>query len=277
MDIGIGLPIVVVGATGKQLIEWAKRADAAGFSSLGTIDRVVYPNYEPLIALAGAAAVTERIKLATTVLLAPLRVNATLLAKQAASLQALSGGRFVLGVAVGAREDDFDAVGISIHERGERMDAMLARMDEVWSSEEIGPAGRPQLILGGVADAAYRRAAKYGDGWILGGGDPSRLGEGRAKIEAAWQEAGRDGRPIVKSLAYFSLGPDGEANAQRSLGHYYAWLGPYAEQIATAAAKDADTVKAYIAGFEAAGCDELILHPASADPEQVDLLAAAVF
>ena len=103
MDVGIGLPNAVPGATGEQLVEWARRADARGFSSLGTIDRVVYDNYEPLIALAGAAAVTERIGLCTTVLLGPLRPNAAELAKQALSVNALSGGRFTLGIGLGAR------------------------------------------------------------------------------------------------------------------------------------------------------------------------------
>lgn len=94
MDVAIGLPNAVPGTTGGQLVEWARRADARGFSSLGTIDRIAYENYEPLTALAAAAAVTERIGLCTSVLLGPLRLNAVELAKEALSLQALSGGRF---------------------------------------------------------------------------------------------------------------------------------------------------------------------------------------
>jgi len=101
MDVGIGLPNAVPGTTGDQLTDWARRAEARGFSSLGTIDRVTYGNYEPLVALSAAAAVTERIGLLTSVLLAPLRRNGAVLGKQTLSLNALSGGRLTLGVGIG--------------------------------------------------------------------------------------------------------------------------------------------------------------------------------
>src|SRR5438270_1832549 len=106
--------------------DWAMRAEAAGFSTLGTIDRIVYPNHEPLTALAYAAAVTERIGLLTSILIAPLRPNAALLAKQAASVEVLSGGRLTLGLAVGGRADDFDASGVDFHTRGATFDRQRA-------------------------------------------------------------------------------------------------------------------------------------------------------
>ena len=83
MDVGIGLPNAVAETTGDQLTDWAKAAEDAGFSSLGTIDRIAYGNFDPMSALAAAATVTERIRLATTVMLAPLRANAAMIAKQA--------------------------------------------------------------------------------------------------------------------------------------------------------------------------------------------------
>ncbi|HVH00334.1 MAG TPA: LLM class flavin-dependent oxidoreductase [Miltoncostaeaceae bacterium] len=285
MDVGIGLPATIPGVEGTQLVEWARRAEARGFSSLGTIDRLVYGNYEPLIALAAAAAVTERIRLVTSILIAPYRRNGAHLAKEALSVDRLSGGRLVFGVAVGGREDDYEASGADFHRRGKEFDAMLEEWARAWSGASFGTAGaigprpvrdRPTLILGGSNDRTYERAARYGDGWIMGGGTPDMLRDGKARTEAAWQAAGRDGAPRIMALAYYALGDRAREAAQAYLGDYYAFLGDYASAIADSAATDADTVRGYVQGFAEAGCDELILFPCDPDPAQVDLLADAL-
>ena len=113
MKVGIGLPTTIPGVEPEQVLEWARRAEQAGFSSLGTLDRLVYPNYESLVSLAAVAAVTERIGLLTGVLLLPYRQNAALVAKQAATVHKLSHGRLTLGVGLGSREDDYEASGMS--------------------------------------------------------------------------------------------------------------------------------------------------------------------
>ena len=279
MDVAIGLPNAVPDTTGEQLTEWARRAEAREFSSLGTIDRLVYGNYEPMLALAAAAAVTERIGLCTSVLLGPLRVNAALLAKQALSLHALSGGRFTLGVALGGREDDYEVSHIGMKGRGAWLDDALEQIKAIWRGGEVGPAaaGEPGLVIGGYADASFERAVDAADGWIAGGMPPEQFAETAKKLERSWAGAGREGTPRKMALAYFALGDDAEADARGYLTDYYAWLGKEtADFIAASAAKDAEAVRQYIASFEQAGCDELILFPSSSDPAQVDLLAAAV-
>lgn len=283
MEVGVGLPNAIPGASGAQLIECARRADAAGFSTLGTIDRLIYPNCESLVALGAAAAVTERIRLGTTVLLAPYRGNAALLAKQAATLQRLCDGRLTLGLGMGWREDDYEASGQPWNRRGAIFDALLAEIHEIWAAssddKKLGPdvaSKPPEVIVGGSVDKAFERAAKFGAGWMLGGGTPDQFAEGREKLERAWEAAGREGRPKGSALAYFALGESAEQAARSYLTHYYAMAGEEtAEAVAASAATDAETVRGYIQAFANAGCDELVLFPCSPDPAQVDLLAEA--
>ena len=200
MDVGIGLPNGVRGVDRAGIVEWARHAEQAGFSSLGTIDRLVYPNNESLIALAAAAAVTERIGLLTDILIAPLRANTALFAKQAATIDALSGGRLTLGLGVGGRTDDFELSGVDFHRRGRIFEQQLDEMTSVWQGETEVSARRPRrtapgLLIGGGADVRYERAARYADGWTMaavapgvlrGGGKAAyRLGGGGPRRQAA--------------------------------------------------------------------------------------------
>ena len=286
MDIGIGLPNTVPGTEGRTLIDWARHAEEAGFSTLGTIGRLVYPNYEELIALSAAAAVTSQIRLTTGVLLAPLYTNSALFAKQAASLDRLSGGRLVLGLGLGGRDDDFAASGVSTQGRGHRLEEQVAMMKRVWAGEEFGYAGGigpeparrggPEIILGGSTEATFRRVARLADGWIMGGGTPDMFAQAAAGVDQAWQDADRAGRPRKLTLAYFGLGPEARSQAEGYLLHYYGWLGEIANMIAGSAAVSPEMVKSYVAAFEASGCDEIIFVPTASRLDQVSLLAEAI-
>jgi alkanesulfonate monooxygenase SsuD/methylene tetrahydromethanopterin reductase-like flavin-dependent oxidoreductase (luciferase family) len=284
VKIGIGLPNTVPGTEGGEMRDWALRAEAAGFSTLGTIDRIVYGNHEPLTALAYAAAVTEHIGLLTSILIAPLRANTALLAKQAASLDVLSGGRLTLGIAVGGRQDDFDAGGVDFHRRGAIFDRQLDEMRRLWSGEKVGFAGgvgpqprdgRPEVVIGGSSDAAFRRAAKHA-GWMMGGGPPDRFPGEIERLRAEWSAAGRDGEPRMMALGYFGLGDGAREQIHRYITDYYGFLGEYAEQMAAGIPADPQSVKERVSAFADAGCDEFVLFPTSSNPVQVDLLAEAV-
>jgi alkanesulfonate monooxygenase SsuD/methylene tetrahydromethanopterin reductase-like flavin-dependent oxidoreductase (luciferase family) len=282
VKVGIGLPTTIPGVQREQVLDWARRADAAGFSTLGTLDRLVYANHEPLVALGAAAAVTERIGLMTAVLLAPWRQNALLVAKQAATVHALSEGRLTLGVGLGSRDDDYEASGLPTKGRGRRLDEMLDQIKRLWAGEEVGYAGGvgpdmrgdpPQIIVGGTADVAFRRAARYGDGWMLGGGAPDRFPELAGKLDAAWAAEGREGEPRRMALTYFALGADPEADTERSIGDYYSFNPDYAAAVVAGTAKGEEAVRERLGQFREAGVDEVVMFPASPDPEQVDLLA----
>jgi alkanesulfonate monooxygenase SsuD/methylene tetrahydromethanopterin reductase-like flavin-dependent oxidoreductase (luciferase family) len=287
MDVGIGLPNAVPGLDGRLVVDWARSADERGFSTLGTIDRVLFPNYESLIVLTAAAAVTERIRLMTDILIAPLRNNTPVLAKQAASLDNISGGRLVLGLAAGIRDDDFKASGVDYAARGRILDEKIAEITRLWAGESVdglgavGPeparAGGPEIMVGGGVKAAYRRAAQYGSGWTMGGGTPDQFREGRQALDSAWSEVGRSGRAKGSVLTYYCLGPDAKETARDYIHTYYGGMGEeVASMIADSVAVDEETVAGYAQAFEDAGADEIIFFPCSTDVGQVEALAGAL-
>ncbi|MDQ7803522.1 LLM class flavin-dependent oxidoreductase [Amycolatopsis sp. A133] len=273
MRIGIGLPAHAPGMTARRAADWARAAEEDGFSTLGVTDRVAYANCDPLVALAAAAARTSRIRLATTVLLAAARGDAVPLAKQAASLAALTAGRFVLGVAAGGRADDYELCGVPYRERGRRLDAMLGRMNEVWSGDVVGPRARPTVIVGGHSPAAMRRAARFGAGWIGGGTSATGYAELAARARTAWAGEDRTDRPWLMGQLYFALGPEADVRAARYLHDYFAFAGEWAKVVARQALTSPAAIRAKVAEYADAGCDELILMPCAAGTEQVHRLA----
>ena len=284
MDIGIGIPNSVRGTTGPQLLEWARRADAAGFSTLATIGRVAYPSYEELTVFAAAGAVTERIRFTSNILLAPTRSTAEL-AKQAATVQELTSGRLTLGLGVGAREDDFRLTGRDFAARGRLFDQQLADLRRAFAGEPLLEGSAPvvpdavtggvPILVGGSSDAAIRRTVEFGVGWTAGGVPPQMVAPFVQRVRAAWRDAGREGAPRIVALNYFGLG-DTEEESRGYLLDYYGILGPEtAEMIAGGAHRSPEAIREVIAAFEEAGVTELVLDPTVGDPAQVDLLAEA--
>jgi alkanesulfonate monooxygenase SsuD/methylene tetrahydromethanopterin reductase-like flavin-dependent oxidoreductase (luciferase family) len=284
VQIGIGLPNAIRGTTGDALVAWARRAEARGFSTLGTIDRIVYPSYESMMALAAAGAVTERIGLMTDILLAPTR-NPVLLAKEAASVDQLSGGRLSLGLAVGGRPDDYAAVGRPFERRGEMFDEALDLMHRTWMGELVGGAEHPvgpkpvngrsvRVLVGGMTDHAIRRTVRWGAGWTAGGAPPDATGSFAARVREAWSDAGKEGAPHLVALSYFGIADAETAGAY--IKDYYAFLGPVADHIAAGVRRTSEDLRTAVEGFSAAGIDELIFFPTINETDQVDLLADAV-
>jgi alkanesulfonate monooxygenase SsuD/methylene tetrahydromethanopterin reductase-like flavin-dependent oxidoreductase (luciferase family) len=286
MQIGIGLPATIPGIEGKHILDWAKKADSGPFSSLGILDRLVYSNYEALITLAAVAGATQRIRMTTTVLLAPLR-NSALLAKQAASLDALSGGRLTLGLGIGAREDDYLAASASFKTRGKRLEEQLTTMKRIWSgqpiSENIGPigpnpvrSGGPEILIGGYSPAATQRVGRWGDGFIAGGRDPRGTQQLFNLAEESWKAAGRPGKPRLVGCFYYALGPDARERAGAYLRSYYPFLGPMVETMINNLPITIEAIKERIQSYADIGADEVILWPCTPALEQLDQLAALI-
>jgi alkanesulfonate monooxygenase SsuD/methylene tetrahydromethanopterin reductase-like flavin-dependent oxidoreductase (luciferase family) len=287
VQVGIGLPSTIPGASGPLVLDWARKADHGPFSSLAVLDRLVYTNYEPLVTLAAAAGVTQRIRLMTTVLIAPLR-NAGILAKQAATIDALSNGRLTLGLGVGGREDDFLAAPVAMKGRGRRFEQQLNAMTSIWAGQSVGEgvgpigpkparAGGPELLIGGGSPDAVRRVGRWGDGYISGGGGVSpRVLESYKIAEEAWKAAGRPGKPRFVAAFYYSLGDDAAERATGYIRDYYGFLGPTADYIAKSVASSPGAVQETLQRCVEAGVDEVVAWPCIAELDQVDRLEEIV-
>lgn len=287
MRIGIGLPNTLPGTTGTRMLEWAQRAEERGFATLATLDRVVYPNYESLIALAAVAGATSRITLLTNVLLAPA-YPPVWLAKATASVDQLSAGRLTLGLAPGGRPDDFAAMGRNFSTRGRDFDATLELLHRAWRGEPVagsdtavGPVpvrdNRIPVLVGGTSEQTLRRVVEWGAGWVGGGSTPDQARGFTARVRTAWKESGREGEPRLGVLNYFSLGDEAVADSRAYLKHYYAWFGAdIAEMIAGGAHRSPTTIRDAVHAFEDAGINEFYLDPTVSSLDQVDRLADAV-
>lgn len=286
MNVGIGLPI----GDPAALLTWAQRADAGPFTTLGLLDRLVYDNPEPLVALAVLAGATSRIRVQTEVLLAPLRDTA-LLAKQAATLDRMTGGRLVLGLGVGGRDDDHRASGTDMRTRGRRLDEQMAVMRRLWSGEPyedsdgveggvgvgpIGPAparpGGPEVLFGGFQPAAIERVARWGDGFLAAAA-PSWAGGLFDTARRFWKQYDRPGEPRIVAQVNIALGPDDVIEDARSAMHaYYAFTG-MADRMVSGMLTTPTEIHEAITAFTDLGADEVMLYCYGVDPDQVDRLA----
>ncbi|MEU5625653.1 LLM class flavin-dependent oxidoreductase [Streptomyces tendae] len=281
--IGLGLPV----DDPALLPTWARRADALPFSTLGLLDRLVHDNPEPLITLATLTGAVSRIRLQTEVLIAPVH-NTALLAKQTATLDRLTGGRFTLGIGVGGRADDCLAAGIDPRRRGRRLDEQMTLLRRTWNGEpygaDIGPIGPrpatpggPRVLFGGFAPAALERVGRFGDGF-LGAALPAAHMSGLFRqVEAVWQRYDRPGRPHLVAQASVAVGPDATVErARRNLRDYYAFTGR-AEYMTKGLLTGAREIRAAVDAFRNIGADEVVLYCWSSDPDQVDRLADTLF
>lgn len=229
----------------------ARLAEEAGFDSLWAGEHVVLPDprvppspmepadaiLDPMIALTYLAAQTRRVRLGTGIIILPQR-NPLVLAKEIASLDVLSGGRFIFGVGVGYLEPEFRALGIPFADRGPRTDDYLAAMRAIWRDPTPAHHGRfvdfagvqayprpvqrpgPPIVVGGRSPGAYRRAVEQGAGWYGFGLSPDRTAEAIAGLRAAGE---RYERPAALGDLEISVTPRGPVTPEDA--KRYATLG----------------------------------------------------
>jgi alkanesulfonate monooxygenase SsuD/methylene tetrahydromethanopterin reductase-like flavin-dependent oxidoreductase (luciferase family) len=282
MKIGIGLPNQVRGVDAAVLPGWAARAEEAGFSSLATTGRIAYPGVMDTIALAAAAATTTTISLISGIAVGPA-YPAVLLAKEAANIDAVSGGRLTLGIGLGAWPTDYVAEGRPHKNLGPRLEDDIRLYREIWGGGAVGGGTHPAVaqntrdvpvLLGGGVEATYERVARLADGYIAGGFPAPMISPSFDAVRARWKDAGRAGSPRLVAVAYYVIGDIDKGRA--NVWDYYSSAGEqFAGLMTGSISHRADGVKATAAAFEEIGADELIFAPAVSDPAEIDRLAQA--
>jgi len=288
MKASFGLPNWLPATSGPDLIELAVRAEEFGFAGVGTIGRTIFDSYEELVTLAACAGATRHIGLATTVTIAPAR-ETTLLAKQVATLDALSRGRFTLGLGVGWRTDDYERTGHGdrFDHRGSVLSAQIGELRASWSGDvdgartDIGPAPHrpagPEILIGAFAPAALRRAGRLADGLIAVGIPPAAMRQMHDTVEAARRECGRGGSSRLVACHYVALGAEVSERAEQNIAAYYAFGGtPLVKNVVGSLLTTAAAIDEAHRSLEAIGVDEVFYFPAVADHEQLTRLAEIV-
>jgi alkanesulfonate monooxygenase SsuD/methylene tetrahydromethanopterin reductase-like flavin-dependent oxidoreductase (luciferase family) len=288
MKLGIGLPNTMAHETDRALmLDWARLADQAGFAVLGTIDKPNYDSWEPLVTLAGVAGVTERIGLATTILVLPPR-NEVLVAKQAAVVDQLSAGRLTLGLAQGGREDDYELLGASFAGRSTRFERQIGRIREIWrdahaSDRERGVLGPapvqdpgPPILVGASQPKAVERGVRAGDGFVFGTAGSAAMKERTPALRKAFAAQGKR-EALIAGLAYVGVGDDAEKALDEAAHHvlrYYGrlWTEPGNLIHHGPASKLAEEIAAYAE----AGIGLLVVFPQIPSLDQVERLAEDV-
>ena len=286
MKIGLCLPYMKEGLTRDDHLTWFRRIDQGPFHSLSCGERILGPTVDMRVILSAAAAVTERVEINTTLYVLPMH-NAVRAAKEIATLDVISGGRLTVTCGYGGRELDYKAVGAQYKGRHARMDEQVATMRSIWAQQPpfegvdpVGPVpaqpGGPKLFTGAMGPKGIARSAQWADGIFAwsGNGEQDEVANTLAMADAAWKEAGRDSVPYKMAGFWFTLTDNGQ---QKLYDYVYDYLVIAGEDIAKWMAgrvhrSNADAVREGLDNLEAAGCEEVMLSPITADLSEIDRL-----
>lgn len=291
MHISMTLPQMVVDYDRATTLDWCRGIDAGPFRSLACGERITWRNQEMLVLLAAAAALTERVVIFPTVVVAPLH-GTGLLAKQIATLDVLSGGRVLVGLGVGGREQDYRAAEAPFRRRYARLDEQAAELRRLWAgepafedTEPIGPApiqsGGPRLLAGSQGPKGLARAATWADGICgqLMALPIEAIADEVVRYRTAWRDAGRDDDPYVTTSFWYSLDPDRPLEVLRTYAREYAAV--FGDEIAEwmtgmQSVAGPDALGAAIDTCRTAGVDELVLVPTSSALAELDRTIAVL-
>lgn len=291
MQVGLNLPVMVPGLDRARILEWSRRIDRGPFSSLAAGERITFPNPEILVTLSAAAAVTERVKIALTVLVLPLHATAVV-AKQIATLDVVSGGRVVLGVGAGARREDYAAAEAEYEiARLARLEVQVRELRRIWAGENrvpgalrpvepfpLQPSG-PPILAGSLSERSIRCAARWADGLAGFSFGPSiaEIDGAFEHARGAWRELGRPAPQLTTSF-WYALGPDARAQLDAYLRRYLNFMGADVAEnlLPLVTTTSAQALRDALRALRDLGTDEVILVPTTHEPDEVDRVAEIV-
>ncbi len=283
----------------ELLWQYVDAAEALDIDSIWLSDRVVSPalNLEPLVALAFVAARTRRLKFGTSVLALPLR-HPTIVAKEIATLDFLSGGRVLPAVGLGSDDDrEFEACGTSRVARAGRTDEAILVMRRLWAEDRVTFHGRhfqlnevslqprpvqkelPPIWIGGRSEAALRRVARLGDGWLASQTTPEEIRAGIAQVNRWAAEYGREIEQDHFGVLFNCCIAGTRQEAQRLAGPYILRRRADVDYLAFSALGTPEDVVALLESYIAAGATKFVARPACPPElvqEQLELLARQV-
>ena len=285
MQISMTLPTMLPHGR-DEVLAWCRAVDDGPFAGLAVPERVTYTSHSWVVQLSAAAALTQRVRLWTTIVILPAH-DAVDTAKQLASVDRLSDGRLTVGVGVGGRADDYRAIGADMGRRWARMDDQVATMRSVWTgsppfegADPVGPppvqAGGPPLVAGVSGPKALARAARWAAGVDEGGTvfgiDATTASAAVERIRAAWRDAGRADPPHISASLWYALGSGAE---ERLRSYCFDYMRVFGEDVARGFAAavtcfSPDRLRSAADVLRDVGVDELFLVPTTTDVHELD-------
>ncbi len=284
MKIGLCFPYTQEDLSREVMLEWFRRVDEGPFSTISCGERMVGSSVDMMATLAAAAAITERVRIVPTLYVLPMH-PAIKVAKHAATLDLISGGRTTITVGIGGRVHDYMCMEKEPVRRHARMDEQVAQIRRIWAgevpfegAEPVGPRlvqpGGPPILAGVMGPKAIARAAHWADGiysWS-GNGVAKEMEQQQSRVTSAWEDAGREKPPQRVAGFWYCLAP----NADEKLKAYvYKYIKVMGEGPARAMAKrvdrsSQDAVRASLDAFEELGVEECWLSSATAESAEID-------
>jgi alkanesulfonate monooxygenase SsuD/methylene tetrahydromethanopterin reductase-like flavin-dependent oxidoreductase (luciferase family) len=294
MRIGMTIPFMEPGWNRQAMQQWAKDIDNGPWSSLALGERITFINPEFMTSLAACAAWTNRVELISTVSVLTMH-NPVLMAKQFATIDLISDGRLTVGVGLGGRREDYEAIGADWgHHRIAKLEENVTVLRRIWNGEQVLPrakriveplpvqTGGPKILAGVLGPKSIAAAARYADG-LSGFSFMASLDDIKQSFDAfraAWQAEGRTGQPRLVTSFWYGIEKSGKEQMVRHLDRYLNFMpADVAKQLAPVAGFNGsiEDLKQFLADIKALGADDVVLVPTSSDLAEIHTIAKAIY